>query len=56
MSVLLPVKVVLVPEGHVITVAFPIGHRIQDLKHHLGSELQVPAEVLLLSLDGTRNH
>ncbi|XP_028287017.1 IQ and ubiquitin-like domain-containing protein [Parambassis ranga] len=46
------VKVALVPEGHVMTVAFPIGLSIQELKRHLASELRVPAEVLQLSLDG----
>ncbi|XP_070686559.1 IQ motif and ubiquitin-like domain-containing protein [Pempheris klunzingeri] len=46
------VKVVLVPEGHVMTVAFTIGLRIQELKRHLASELRVPAEVLQISLDG----
>ncbi|XP_061578779.1 IQ and ubiquitin-like domain-containing protein [Cololabis saira] len=46
------VKVVLEPEGHVVTVAFPIGHNIQELKRHLASELRVPVEVLQLSLDG----
>ncbi|KAI3371743.1 hypothetical protein L3Q82_023600 [Scortum barcoo] len=46
------VKLVLVPEGHVMTVAFAIGLRIQELKQHLASELRVPAEVLQISLDG----
>lgn len=47
------VKVVLVPEGHVMTVAFAIGLSIQELKYHLASELRVPSEVLQISLDGT---
>ncbi|CAJ1056035.1 IQ and ubiquitin-like domain-containing protein [Xyrichtys novacula] len=46
------VKVVLVPEGHVMTVAFAIGLSIKELKCHLASELRVPAEVLQISLDG----
>ncbi|XP_029288907.1 IQ and ubiquitin-like domain-containing protein isoform X2 [Cottoperca gobio] len=46
------VKVVLVPEGHVMTVAFAIGLSIQELKLHLAAELRVPAEVLQISLDG----
>ncbi|KAM6937923.1 IQ motif and ubiquitin-like domain-containing protein [Xenentodon cancila] len=46
------VKVELVPEGHVVTVAFAIGHNVQELKSHLASELRVPVEVLQLSLDG----
>ncbi|XP_029010582.1 IQ and ubiquitin-like domain-containing protein isoform X2 [Betta splendens] len=47
------VKVVLVPEGHVMTVAFVIGLSIQELKRHLASELRVPPQVLQISLDGT---
>ncbi|KAF1386387.1 hypothetical protein PFLUV_G00094300 [Perca fluviatilis] len=46
------VKVVLVPEGHVMTAAFAIGLSIQELKVHLAAELRVPAEVLQISLDG----
>ncbi|XP_051807524.1 IQ and ubiquitin-like domain-containing protein isoform X2 [Acanthochromis polyacanthus] len=46
------VKVVLVPDGHVMTVAFAIGLSIQELKCHLASELRVPVEVLQISLDG----
>lgn len=47
------VKVVLLPEGHVMTVAFAIGLSIQELKRHLALELRVPPEVLQISLDGT---
>uniref|UniRef100_A0AAQ4RE81 IQ motif and ubiquitin domain containing n=1 Tax=Gasterosteus aculeatus aculeatus TaxID=481459 RepID=A0AAQ4RE81_GASAC len=46
------VKVVLVPGGHVMTVAFAIGLRVQELKLQLAAELRVPAEVLQISLDG----
>ncbi|KAK2842772.1 hypothetical protein Q5P01_012972 [Channa striata] len=46
------VKVVLVPEGHVMTVAFAIGLSIQELKNHFALELRVPAEVLQISVDG----
>ncbi|XP_059190427.1 IQ and ubiquitin-like domain-containing protein [Centropristis striata] len=46
------VKVVLVPDSHVMTVAFAIGLSIQELKLHLATELRVPAEVLQISLDG----
>ncbi|KAM9854644.1 IQ motif and ubiquitin-like domain-containing protein [Aulostomus maculatus] len=46
------VKVVLVPEGHVMTVAFAIGLSIQELKSHLAAELRVPVEVLQITLDG----
>lgn len=47
------VKVVLVPEGHVMTVAFAIELSIHELKRHLASELRVPADVLQISLDGS---
>uniref|UniRef100_A0A8C6SSX9 IQ motif and ubiquitin domain containing n=1 Tax=Neogobius melanostomus TaxID=47308 RepID=A0A8C6SSX9_9GOBI len=43
--------VVLVPEGHVMTVAFAIGLSIQELKLHLASELRVPPEVLRIAID-----
>ncbi|XP_075994006.1 IQ motif and ubiquitin-like domain-containing protein [Genypterus blacodes] len=46
------VKVVLVPEGQVMTVAFAIGLSMQELKRHFSSELRVPQEVLQVSLDG----
>ncbi|KAK5609703.1 hypothetical protein CRENBAI_026249 [Crenichthys baileyi] len=46
------VKVLLVPGGHVMTMAFAIGLSIEEIKHHLASELKVPLEVLQLSLDG----
>lgn len=46
------VKVVLVPDGYVMTVAFAISLSIQELKHHLASALRVPADVLQISLDG----
>lgn len=47
------VKVVVVPGGHVMTVAFAIGLSIQELKRPLAAELRVPAEVLQISVDGT---
>ncbi|CAL1591990.1 unnamed protein product [Knipowitschia caucasica] len=46
------VKVVLVPGGHVMTVAFAIGLSIVELKQHLASELRVPPQVLHVFLDG----
>jgi len=45
------VKVVLVPGGHVMTVAFAIGLSIQELKRYLASELRVHTEVLQLCLN-----
>ncbi|XP_033941493.1 IQ motif and ubiquitin-like domain-containing protein isoform X2 [Pseudochaenichthys georgianus] len=45
-------QVVLVPEGHVMTVAFAIGLSIAQLKLHLANELRVPADVLHIFLDG----
>lgn len=41
------VKVLLVPHGHVTTVSAPPSVSIR--------ELRVPAEVLLMALDGSRN-
>ncbi|XP_008409464.1 IQ and ubiquitin-like domain-containing protein isoform X2 [Poecilia reticulata] len=46
------VKVLLVPGGHVMTMAFAIGLSIEEIKHHLASELKVPLEVLQLYLNG----
>ncbi|XP_047238334.1 IQ and ubiquitin-like domain-containing protein isoform X4 [Girardinichthys multiradiatus] len=46
------VKVLLMPGGHVMTMAFAIGLSIEEIKHHLAYELKVPLEVLQLSLDG----
>ena len=43
------VKVVLVPDGHVMTVAFAIGLSIQELKCHLLSPLFFRSQVLLLN-------
>lgn len=51
----LAVKVVLLPDGHVMTLTAPTGLCIRHLKHHLSTELKVPAEELLMSLHGTRN-
>lgn len=47
------VTVVLVPGGHVMTIAFAIGLSIQELKRPLAAEFRVPAEVLQISVDGT---
>ncbi|XP_012730407.2 IQ and ubiquitin-like domain-containing protein isoform X1 [Fundulus heteroclitus] len=46
------VKILLVPGGHVMTMAFAIGLSVEEVKHHLASELKVPLEVLQLSLNG----
>ncbi|KAM4734897.1 IQ motif and ubiquitin-like domain-containing protein isoform 2-T2 [Anableps anableps] len=46
------VKVLLMPEGHVMTMAFAIGVSIEEIKHHLASELKVPLAVLQLSMNG----
>ncbi|PWA30391.1 hypothetical protein CCH79_00017678 [Gambusia affinis] len=48
---MLSVKVLLVPEGHVMTMAFVIGLTIEEIKHQLASELKVPLEVLQLYLN-----
>ncbi|XP_056454763.1 IQ and ubiquitin-like domain-containing protein [Gadus chalcogrammus] len=47
------VKVVLMPGGVVVTMAFPISLTIQDLKVHFSSRLRVPASVLMVSLNGS---
>ncbi|XP_075884917.1 IQ motif and ubiquitin-like domain-containing protein isoform X2 [Nelusetta ayraudi] len=46
------VKLVLLPGGHVITMAFPVRLSVRDLKALLAPELQVPVEVLRVSVDG----
>lgn len=49
-------KLVLLPGGHVITMAFPVRLSVRDLKALLAPELQVPAEVLRVSVEGTTPH
>lgn len=50
------VKLVLLPGGHVITMAVPLRLTVRDLKTQLARELQVPAEVLHVSVDGTSSN
>ncbi|CAB1323482.1 unnamed protein product [Coregonus sp. 'balchen'] len=46
------VKIMLMPEGHVMTMAFAIGLTIKELKFHFANELKVPSEVIQISLSG----
>nr|XP_055049336.1 IQ and ubiquitin-like domain-containing protein [Misgurnus anguillicaudatus] len=45
------VKILLMPERQMITVAFTIGHTILDLKNHFAAELRVPSDVIQIALD-----
>uniref|UniRef100_A0A4W4GMX6 Ubiquitin-like domain-containing protein n=1 Tax=Electrophorus electricus TaxID=8005 RepID=A0A4W4GMX6_ELEEL len=47
-----PVKILLMPEGHMMTKAFIIGLTTQDLKNHFASELRVPSDVIKITLNG----
>ncbi|KAJ8387713.1 hypothetical protein AAFF_G00151440 [Aldrovandia affinis] len=42
----------LLPEGHVVTVAFAIGLTARDLKNHFANELKIPSDIIQVSLDG----
>ncbi|XP_017340179.1 IQ and ubiquitin-like domain-containing protein isoform X1 [Ictalurus punctatus] len=46
------VKILLMPEGHMMTVAFMIGLTIQDLKNHFANELRVPSDLIHIILNG----
>ncbi|XP_041965152.1 IQ and ubiquitin-like domain-containing protein [Alosa sapidissima] len=46
------VKIMLMPEGHMMTIAFTIGVTTRELKDHFANELKVPSEIIQLSLDG----
>ncbi|XP_027029299.2 IQ and ubiquitin-like domain-containing protein isoform X1 [Tachysurus fulvidraco] len=46
------VKILLMPEGHMMTVAFMIGLTTKDLKNHFANELRVPADFIQLTLNG----
>ncbi|XP_026874591.2 IQ and ubiquitin-like domain-containing protein isoform X2 [Electrophorus electricus] len=46
------VKILLMPEGHMMTKAFIIGLTTQDLKNHFASELRVPSDVIKITLNG----
>ncbi|XP_051546399.1 IQ and ubiquitin-like domain-containing protein isoform X2 [Myxocyprinus asiaticus] len=45
------VKVLLMPERHMITVAFTIGLTILDLKKQFAFELRVPSDIIQITLD-----
>ncbi|KAF4081393.1 hypothetical protein AMELA_G00160860 [Ameiurus melas] len=46
------VKILLMPEGHMMTVAFMIGLTTQDLKNHFANELRVPSDFIHITLNG----
>ncbi|KAJ7997673.1 hypothetical protein DPEC_G00214580 [Dallia pectoralis] len=46
------VKIMLMPEGHTVTMAFAIGLSIKELKLNFANELKVPPEVIQISLSG----
>lgn len=48
----LAVKIMLMPDGHMMTIAFAIGVTTRELKEHFANELKVPSGVIQLSLDG----
>ncbi|XP_028813606.1 IQ and ubiquitin-like domain-containing protein [Denticeps clupeoides] len=47
------VKIMLMPDGHMMTVAFTIGLSTEELKKRFAAKLKVPPEVIQLHLDGT---
>ncbi|XP_048877784.1 IQ and ubiquitin-like domain-containing protein isoform X3 [Brienomyrus brachyistius] len=46
------VKIMFLPDGHMMTIAFAIGLTIQDLKEHFSNELKVPSDVIQILLNG----
>ncbi|XP_072529817.1 IQ motif and ubiquitin-like domain-containing protein [Salminus brasiliensis] len=46
------VKILLMPEGHMMTMAFTIGLTTQDLKNHFANELRVPSDIIQITLNG----
>ncbi|TSM52339.1 IQ and ubiquitin-like domain-containing protein [Bagarius yarrelli] len=52
------VKVLIMPEGHMMTVAFTIGLTAQVMKNHFANELRVPSDFIQLTLNGNpvENH
>ncbi|XP_038873938.1 IQ and ubiquitin-like domain-containing protein [Salvelinus namaycush] len=46
------VKIMLMPEGHMMTMAFAIGLTVKELKYHFANELKVPSEVIQISQSG----
>ncbi|XP_076863418.1 solute carrier family 13 member 1 isoform X2 [Brachyhypopomus gauderio] len=46
------VKILLMPEGNMMTMAFTIGLTTQDLKNHFASELRVPSDIIQITLNG----
>ncbi|XP_066579864.1 IQ motif and ubiquitin-like domain-containing protein [Amia ocellicauda] len=46
------VKIILLPEGHVWTMAFAISTSAGGLREHFASELKIPASVIHISFEG----
>ncbi|XP_045544064.1 IQ and ubiquitin-like domain-containing protein [Salmo salar] len=46
------VKILLMPEGHMMTMAFAIGLTVKELKYHFANELKVPSELIQISQSG----
>nr|XP_046210872.1 IQ and ubiquitin-like domain-containing protein [Oncorhynchus gorbuscha] len=46
------VKIMLMPEGHMMTMAFAIGLTVKELKYHFATELKVPSELIQISQSG----
>ncbi|XP_077452531.1 IQ motif and ubiquitin-like domain-containing protein [Stigmatopora argus] len=46
------VKVLLIPGGHIMIATLAISLRVQELKRHFATELNVPTEVLNVTLNG----
>ncbi|KAL0968081.1 hypothetical protein UPYG_G00262140 [Umbra pygmaea] len=46
------VKIMLMPEGHMMTMAFAIGRSIEELKNNFANELKVPSEFIQVFLSG----
>lgn len=52
----LAVKILLMPDRHMMTVAFTIGLTVLDLKNYFAFELRVPSDIMQITLDGKRSH
>ncbi|XP_068132480.1 IQ motif and ubiquitin-like domain-containing protein isoform X2 [Hyperolius riggenbachi] len=46
------VKVMLVPDGQVVTIAFSIGKSVGDLKNYFASQMKIPETVLQIMFEG----
>ncbi|CAH2278169.1 IQ and ubiquitin-like domain-containing [Pelobates cultripes] len=46
------VKVMLVPDGQVVTMAFSIGYSVQNLKNYFAAEMKIPETVIRITFEG----